>query len=473
MFRLTIVLSAFCKAFCLQVEEAALYEQQEQLQLQLGQQLQQLQEQQQQLLKQQQQLLLQQRPAPARKNGLAAHLQGLQHKHAPVSMPGFGAQVPQHKHAPASLLAVGAQVGHAQRHVAQPGAVEEFDVPAGGEAALAPRPEQGRLRNSQLELVRDEPTVAAQDEPTAQPTANDASSDLAAQPVSQPDQAAAEAPQPEQALPLPESEAAAEAHQLEQAAAEDSQLEQALPPTQPEEPQPDQASAPQPEAAAREQEQEASMLYQLRLCNAYAWPLPVEMRRVEAPMLVEHPLPYKACRDYRLPLREGDQLEFSAGDVSIGTFSVRGLPQDPRSQLLLIPHRRDATSSAVAFGSHIFHPAVGPQVAVIDAFKGTQQSTLRIKEPTREEELSWESVVDVVPGSYKLTLEGSTRRIGDPAPYTTMLTTKGDDSYIVMRVGTGSDKWPEELIVFPQFSGGARATVCAAVFAILGLLSAV
>ncbi|CAK0867449.1 unnamed protein product [Prorocentrum cordatum] len=211
-------------------------------------------------------------------------------------------------------------------------------------------------------------------------------------------------------------------------------------------------------------------MYQLRLCNAYAWQLPLEMRRVEAPMLVEHPLPYKACRDYRLPLREGDQLEFSAGDVSIGTFSVRGLPQDPRSQLLLIPRRRDAVSMAVAFDSHIFHPAVGPQVAVIDAYQGAQRSILRIKEPTREEELSFNSVVDVVPGSYRLTLEGASRRIGD-TPQTTVLNTQGNSDYVVLRVGTGSESWPEELIVFPH-SGGARATVCAAVVALLGLLSA-
>lgn len=498
MLRLTIVLSAFCKAACLQVEEAASSEQ-------LEQQLQQLQEQQQRLL-QQQQLLLQQRPAhaPARKNGLAAQLQGLQHKRAHVSMPSAGVQGPQHRHAPASMLAVGAQVRQAQRHMAPPGAAEAH---AAAPAVSQPRRQPHHAWKSPLQLSfvqeSDVPADAAaaqeamaaaeaqEAQDTPPPVPGDlAADDLATTPVPQPDQAAAEAPQADQALPPLQPEAAAEAMPPLQpeAAAEDPQLDQALPPPQSEALQPDQAflpplpppqpeaTAPQPEeASARVQQppaQDATGLYQLRLCNAFAWPLPLEMRRVEAPMLVEYPLPYKTCRDYKLPLREGDQLEFSAGDASIGTFSVRGLPQDPRSQLLLISRRRDATSAAVAFDSHIFHPAVAPQVALIDAFQGDQQSTLRIKEPTREEELSFNSVVDVVPGSYKLTLEGATRRIGD-VPQTTMLNTQGVDSYVVMRVGLGSEKYPEELVVFPQISGGARATICAAAVAFLGLLSAV
>ncbi|CAK0840243.1 unnamed protein product [Prorocentrum cordatum] len=34
--------------------------------------------------------------------------------------------------------------------------------------------------------------------------------------------------------------------------------------------------------------------FKLRLCNAYAWPEPVEMSRVQEPKLVEYPLAYKA-----------------------------------------------------------------------------------------------------------------------------------------------------------------------------------
>ncbi|CAK0871297.1 unnamed protein product [Prorocentrum cordatum] len=203
--------------------------------------------------------------------------------------------------------------------------------------------------------------------------------------------------------------------------------------------------------------QEPMGMYNLRLCNAYAWPAPVTMSRVQEPKLLEYPLAYKECHEYLLPLREGDELQFRAGDVSIGTFSVRGLPEDgdPHSLLMLIPHRRDEVSAAVAFDSHIFHGGSGAQVAVIDAYRGPEQSTLLIDEPAHEKEdledqKSFGSVVAMAPGSYRLSLGGwglpnARRKAGASA----QLHAQEKGSYVVLRVGAarsnlGIEAYPEE-----------------------------
>lgn len=227
--------------------------------------------------------------------------------------------------------------------------------------------------------------------------------------------------------------------------------------------------------------QEPMGMYNLRLCNAYAWPAPVTMSRVQEPKLLEYPLAYKECHEYLLPLREGDELQFRAGDVSIGTFSVRGLPEDPHSLLMLIPHRRDEVSAAVAFDSHIFHGGSGAQVAVIDAYRGPEQSTLLIDEPAHEkEELSFGSVVAMAPGSYRLSLGGwglpnARRKAGASA----QLHAQEKGSYVVLRVGAarsnlGIEAYPEELVVFPsaQTSSAQRAAGSVAALLLLSCLAA-
>lgn len=240
---------------------------------------------------------------------------------------------------------------------------------------------------------------------------------------------------------------------------------------------------PQPRRAAiplQLLQQEPMGMYSLRLCNAYAWPVPVTMSRVEEPKLLEYPLAYKECHDYLLPLREGDQLQFRTGDVSIGTFSVRGLPEDPNSLLLLIPHRRDEGSATVAFDSHIFHEGSGAQVAVVDTYRGPEQSTLLVGEKTSEkEELSFNSVVNMVPGSYKLALAGWGLSNARKAGASAQLQIQGNRSYVVLRVGAarsslGTEAYPEELVVFPsaQMSSAARGAVSAAVFVFVSCMVA-
>lgn len=410
MLRFATVLAAWSTASALQQEQQQLYQQLYQQQLLQQEPQQQWPEQEQQQVLQQQMLQLQQQ-----QQLLLQQQQQLlsRHHRRPKTQP-WGAR-PQ----------------------TQPWGVQLQDQAPG---------QQPRRMKASLQLLQQEPAAQLAEPPVA-----------AAQ-----EQDAAPQPEPSQALP-PQPEAAAEPMQ------------------------PDPALPPQAEVAAEPQQPEVAAprapepvgMYKLRLCNAYAWPEPLEMRRVEEPKLVEYPLPYKSCHDYSLPLRNGDQLQFRAGDVSIGTFSVRGLPEDPRNQLLLIPHRRDASSAAVTFDSHIYRGAGGSQVAVIDTYSGPEQSTLMIEEPTRQEELRFNSVVAVTPGSYKFALSPASQQdtvdaSRMPAAAGVELSTRADENYVVLRVGMGAGKgeaFPEELVVFPGFSGGVRGGISALVLALLGCLA--
>merc|ERR1719217_1914751 len=121
-------------------------------------------------------------------------------------------------------------------------------------------------------------------------------------------------------------------------------------------------------------------------------------------------MPYKSCRDFNTPLKEGDKLEFRVGDASAGTFSVSGLPMND-AVLMLIIHRHDTLSTAVSFESHVFANLQNAQIAVIDTYKGHAVATPRIMDKplsknttARSEELRFNSVVAVNQGIYEVTL---------------------------------------------------------------------
>merc|ERR1711972_71072 len=91
------------------------------------------------------------------------------------------------------------------------------------------------------------------------------------------------------------------------------------------------------------------------------------------------PMAYKTCRDFSANLKAGDKLEVRIGDQSGGTFSVLDLPNND-AVLLLVVHRHDTLSTAVAFESHVFANLLNAQVAIIDTYKGTTRATPRIKD---------------------------------------------------------------------------------------------
>merc|ERR1719409_1806252 len=107
-------------------------------------------------------------------------------------------------------------------------------------------------------------------------------------------------------------------------------------------------------------------------------------------------MPYKQCRDFKVQLKPGDKLLFKVGDSSAGTFSVSDLPNND-AVLFLAIYRHDTLSTAVSFESHVFANLLNAQVAVIDTYKGSAKSSLKIQDAeaaktARSEELRYDSV---------------------------------------------------------------------------------
>ena len=89
---------------------------------------------------------------------------------------------------------------------------------------------------------------------------------------------------------------------------------------------------------------------------------------------------------------------------SLGSFSLAEMPADNRAVLFLVIYRHDPVSTAVSFASHVFASLKNAQVAVLDTYKGSKKSDLRIAEQNnvgrRSEGLRFDSVVAVNPGRY-------------------------------------------------------------------------
>lgn len=199
--------------------------------------------------------------------------------------------------------------------------------------------------------------------------------------------------------------------------------------------------------------------HQLVVCNAYASakPLSIVLVRTGQKLTQDKPMKYKQCEDLTVPLNEGDQLDFKAGALEIGTFFATGLPKTSTS-LLLVPHRKSPHSVGVTFESHAFADVKSPQIAVIDAYhgkSGNQAGAVRLVEnmaqsapqtPT-EEDLKFNSVVAVNPGRYDVSITGNVASLP--------LNAVGADKYVIMRLGnevegTEGVQFPQELVVFPN-----------------------
>merc|ERR1719240_650368 len=108
---------------------------------------------------------------------------------------------------------------------------------------------------------------------------------------------------------------------------------------------------------------------------------------------------YKTCQDLKIQLKAGDKLEFRVGDANAGTFSVSDLPNND-AVLLLAIYRHDTLSTAVSFESHVFANLLNAQIAVIDTYKGSAKSSLKIQDEgsdKRSESLRYNGVVAVNP----------------------------------------------------------------------------
>lgn len=219
--------------------------------------------------------------------------------------------------------------------------------------------------------------------------------------------------------------------------------------------------------------------HHLVICNAYASPKNLEIVQVSTRQVVTegNPLAYKQCKDFTLSLHEGEQLDFKADGMDVGTFFATGLPKSAAS-LLLIPHRRSPRAVGCSFESHAFAEVQSPQIAVIDAYRGKsdkQAGAVKIIETLEtasndkaapepvEEDLKFNSVVAVNPGKYHIALTGTDGSMTGTA----LLNAAGATKFVVMRLGVEdeaqSGRYPQELVVFPN--GAMRISVTFLTFA--------
>lgn len=198
--------------------------------------------------------------------------------------------------------------------------------------------------------------------------------------------------------------------------------------------------------------------HKLRVCNAYPNAATLDVFRGESERLTgDSSMPYKACRDLPAKMRSGDRLEFKVGEVSQGSFSVSELP-DNDAVLLLVVHKHDKDSTAMAFDSHVFGNIAGAQVAIIDTYKGVKRATPMIKDETpvknhhksqKSEKLPYSSVVAVNQGKYSVALDDEEGHMLSKSN----LVALDHENYVVLRTGDESkngQSYPEELVVFPQ-----------------------
>lgn len=140
------------------------------------------------------------------------------------------------------------------------------------------------------------------------------------------------------------------------------------------------------------------------------------------------------------------------GSANAGTFAISDLPNND-AVLLLVIHRHDTLSTAVAFESHVFANLLNAQVAVIDTFKGSARSVAAIRDGSsnkeRSEQLRYNSVVAVNPGIYQVVLtdsDGTQEASGE-------LVALNRESYVIIRTGVDAQQgpsFPQGLVVFPQ-----------------------
>jgi len=220
--------------------------------------------------------------------------------------------------------------------------------------------------------------------------------------------------------------------------------------------------------------------HRLRVCNAYPYNQGFDILRGKDEKLTEASLAYKSCVDFKVSLKSGDKIRFEAGGTSAGTFSIQDLPNNDAIMLLVV-YRHDVESTAVSFESHVYANLLNAQIAVIDTYKGSKKSTVRIEDhsdskTSRSEELRYNSVVAVNPGKYECILVDAT---GNSKPaHAAELVALNRESYVVLRVGVESKtegSYSEELVVYPQsnpdnLSSASSMSITMALFAGLTIL---
>lgn len=213
----------------------------------------------------------------------------------------------------------------------------------------------------------------------------------------------------------------------------------------------------------------------LRVCNAYPYGSPLDVYVGRKKFTVE-PLAYKSCGEFAPALKTGDKIDFKVEEASAGTFTISDLPSSD-AVLLMVIFRHDTVSTAVSFESHVFASLMSAQVAVLDTYKGSAKSDLRIqdqgeKKTMRSELLRYDNVVAVNPGVYEVMLQSE----GGDTKAKAELVAVPKESYVVMRCGVEAQvgtPYPQELMVFPLSDKRALGTAHTAKPTVLALLMAI
>merc|ERR1711862_513616 len=116
--------------------------------------------------------------------------------------------------------------------------------------------------------------------------------------------------------------------------------------------------------------------------------------------------------------------------------------------LLLTVQPHDTSSTSVAFQSHAYSASQESQVALLDSYVGSKDFRhIEVSDGgKRHEELQFNSVVAMHPGTYLLNMQQGVSK---------HLSVGGSGRYSVIRVGAKGDEklgtnYPEDLIVFPS-----------------------
>jgi len=212
--------------------------------------------------------------------------------------------------------------------------------------------------------------------------------------------------------------------------------------------------------------------HDLMICNAYA-----DKKAIDAIILpsqtkltLSGPLEYKSCANYEKAVQEGEEIEFRAGSLNIGTFKATGLPKSPAS-LLLVTRRRSPTALNAAFASHAFADVPSSQLVVIDTYGGHGTGSLKIqdapqitgkekaqKEEPRTEDLTFNSVLQVNPGDYELMLQDSDKNLNKVPLHVP----DQKANFVLLRTGNDAksnltESFPQELVLSEQRSGAQAA----------------
>lgn len=218
--------------------------------------------------------------------------------------------------------------------------------------------------------------------------------------------------------------------------------------------------------------QSSAPRHDLIICNGYAHTTGLQVTNMRSEeKLTQKPLAYKECGDYKPVLKNGDRLDFRAGNSSIGIFRAKGLPTTP-DVLLLVPHRRQANSLSAVFESHAFGQVSGAQIAVVDTYRGKDTGNIKImdlddgaqgqktSEP-RVEKLHFNSVVSPSPGKFQIVLED---KAGKEMAKLPLEVPQGEADFVVVRTGLSFDNnetsdYPMELVVYKHNSGTAAMSL--------------